>query len=231
MTDVLLAPSGASTRLSPHSLRSSTLAVSPSGYFHHPYTTSTTTIPSPLPSPSSSSVSPSSTFQDLSYPANLSRLYLDSASDQGNRKCGSDFDLSQRDSLLSYKEGEDDEDDEDDEEDDDDSDDDAEENGNGKDSTSNIPPTSNLVSPAADDTLLEVEPSRHVDYLSHAWKEEDIWTSWRYVTARKHVYSNGVRLENASWRTWAKAKHKLGTISPETLNWYVCYCVLHSIPR
>jgi len=73
--------------------------------------------------------------------------------------------------------------------------------------------------PAADDTSVEEEPSRHVDYLSHEWREEDIWASWRYVTTRKNDYSNGVRLENASWRTWAKAKHNLGTISPETLNW------------
>ncbi|KAJ5212744.1 uncharacterized protein N7498_004390 [Penicillium cinerascens] len=73
--------------------------------------------------------------------------------------------------------------------------------------------------PAADDTSVEEEPSRHVDYLSHEWREEDIWASWRYVTSRRSDYSNGVRLENASWRTWAKAKHHLGTISPETLNW------------
>ncbi|BDD59115.1 hypothetical protein MAP00_004354 [Monascus purpureus] len=76
-----------------------------------------------------------------------------------------------------------------------------------------------LNSLAADDTSIEVEPSRHVDYLSHLWKEEDIWASWRYVTARKNVYSNGVRLENASWRTWAKSKHNLGTVSPDSLNW------------
>ncbi|ODM15934.1 hypothetical protein SI65_08775 [Aspergillus cristatus] len=76
-----------------------------------------------------------------------------------------------------------------------------------------------LQTPAADDTSLEEEPSRHVDYLSHDWREEDIWTSWRYMTRRKDVYSNGLRLENASWRTWAKVKFGLGTISPETLNW------------
>lgn len=73
--------------------------------------------------------------------------------------------------------------------------------------------------PSADDTSLEDEPSRHVDYLSHDWREEDIWSSWRYVTSRRNDYSNGVRLENASWRTWAKAKHNLKTISPESLNW------------
>ncbi|KAL2819874.1 hypothetical protein BDW59DRAFT_151232 [Aspergillus cavernicola] len=73
--------------------------------------------------------------------------------------------------------------------------------------------------PAADDSSVEEEPSRHVDYLSHEWREEDIWASWRYVVARREVYENSVRLENASWRTWAKLKSNLGTISPETLNW------------
>lgn len=76
-----------------------------------------------------------------------------------------------------------------------------------------------LQAPSADDSSIEDEPSRHVDYLSHDWKEEDIWSSWRYVTSRKNNYSNGLRLENASWRTWAKAKHNLKTISPESLNW------------
>jgi hypothetical protein len=28
-------------------------------------------------------------------------------------------------------------------------------------------------------------------------------------------------LENASWRTWMKAKNNLKTISPESLNWFV----------
>lgn len=82
--------------------------------------------------------------------------------------------------------------------------------------------------PSADDTSLEDEPSRHVDYLSHDWREEDIWSSWRYVTSRRNDYSNGVRLENASWRTWAKAKHNLKTISPESLNW--CVNSLSSTP-
>jgi Fungal protein of unknown function (DUF1752) len=73
--------------------------------------------------------------------------------------------------------------------------------------------------PVGDDSLIEEQPSRHVDYLSHDWKEEDIWASWRYVTTRRNMYSNSVRLENASWRTWAKLKYKLRTVSPETLNW------------
>lgn len=75
--------------------------------------------------------------------------------------------------------------------------------------------------PAADDSSIEYEPSRHVDYLSHEWREEDVWASWRYVTKHRDTYSNGLRLENASWRTWMKLKQGLGTISPEALNWLV----------
>ncbi|KUL82830.1 hypothetical protein ZTR_09206 [Talaromyces verruculosus] len=76
-----------------------------------------------------------------------------------------------------------------------------------------------LLRTSSDDASIESEPERHVDYLSHDWREEDIWSSWRYVVARRDRYSNGVRLENASWRTWAKSKYGLRTVSPETLNW------------
>lgn len=72
---------------------------------------------------------------------------------------------------------------------------------------------------AGDDTAIENEPTRHVDYLSHNWKEEDIWASWRHIVAKRKAYSNSSRLENASWRTWAKSKYQLKTVSPETLNW------------
>ncbi|KKZ62975.1 hypothetical protein EMCG_02686 [[Emmonsia] crescens] len=72
---------------------------------------------------------------------------------------------------------------------------------------------------AGDDASIEDEPTRHVDYLSHDWKEEDIWSSWRYIVSRRDEYNNGTRLENAAWRTWAKAKHRLGTVTPESLNW------------
>jgi len=71
----------------------------------------------------------------------------------------------------------------------------------------------------ADDTAVKQNPSRHVDYLSHDWREEDIWSSWRHIVSQRKVYGQWSRLENASWRTWAKAKHHLATISPETLNW------------
>lgn len=73
---------------------------------------------------------------------------------------------------------------------------------------------------AGDDTTLRREPTRHVDYLSHNWKEEDIWSSWRHIVAKRRFYSNSPRLENASWRTWTKFKYQLKTVSPDKLNWY-----------
>ncbi|KAK5174402.1 protein phosphatase regulator [Saxophila tyrrhenica] len=71
----------------------------------------------------------------------------------------------------------------------------------------------------ADDTAIKQQPSQHVDYLSHDWREEDIWASWRHIVSQRKVYGQRSRLENASWRTWAKSKYHLRTISPETLNW------------
>lgn len=70
-----------------------------------------------------------------------------------------------------------------------------------------------------DDIAVQQAPTYHVDYLSHNWREEDIWASWKYVTTNRSEYANAARLENASWRTWMKSKNKLRTISPETLNW------------
>ncbi|EWZ27849.1 hypothetical protein FOZG_18433 [Fusarium oxysporum Fo47] len=72
---------------------------------------------------------------------------------------------------------------------------------------------------AEDDTAVSSRPSRQVDYLSHEWKEEDIWSSWRYVVTRRGEFPNSTRLENASWRAWMKAKNKLKAISPESINW------------
>lgn len=98
-------------------------------------------------------------------------------------------------------------------------------------SESFTPPSSSTLSPqnspepeisffiALDDNTIRHEPSRHVDYLSHNWKEEDIWYSWRYMIGKRKYYQNGARLENASWRTWAKAKFNLKTLSPEKLDW------------
>jgi hypothetical protein len=70
-----------------------------------------------------------------------------------------------------------------------------------------------------DDTSVRPAPSQQVDYLSYEWKEEDIWSSWRHIVERRKHYGERSRLENASWRTWAKSQFKLRTVSPETLNW------------
>ncbi|OAV99713.1 hypothetical protein, variant [Puccinia triticina 1-1 BBBD Race 1] len=75
-------------------------------------------------------------------------------------------------------------------------------------------------SPMPDDNDVQTRlPSRCVDYLSHNWDESDVWTSWKAMTRHKNEMANGIRLENASWRTWAKQRSNLKTISPETLNW------------
>ncbi|EXM14521.1 hypothetical protein V3481_018676 [Fusarium oxysporum f. sp. vasinfectum] len=88
-----------------------------------------------------------------------------------------------------------------------------------------------------DDMAVSSRPSHQVDYLSHDWREEDIWSSWRYIVMRRGDLSDSVRLENAVWRTWMKAKYNLTTISPETLNWLKdhditwLYGPLHSVPN
>lgn len=87
--------------------------------------------------------------------------------------------------------------------------------------TTSRPESPTLLEHAEDDTALNHHPTHHVDYLSHDWKEEDIWSSWRYIVSRRNDFTNSSRLENASWRTWMKSKYGLKTISPETLNWYV----------
>ncbi|KAF8553587.1 hypothetical protein OG21DRAFT_1463910 [Imleria badia] len=70
-----------------------------------------------------------------------------------------------------------------------------------------------------DDSAVSDLPHGQVDYLSHEWREEDVWRSWRNMTRLKNEIANGVRLENASWRTWWKQRNGLKTITPETLNW------------
>ena len=79
--------------------------------------------------------------------------------------------------------------------------------------------TPDPVAVSEDDTAVRKEPSHHVDYLSYEWREEDIWSSWRHIVEHRSVYGERSRLENASWRTWAKSQFKLKTVSPETLNW------------
>jgi hypothetical protein len=81
-----------------------------------------------------------------------------------------------------------------------------------------------------DDSSVTTLPTGQVDYLSHEWREEDVWSSWRNMTRQKNTVANGTRLENASWRTWWKQRNKLKTISPETLNWSVFFSLLIFIP-
>ncbi|KAI9847199.1 MAG: hypothetical protein M1837_003063 [Sclerophora amabilis] len=76
-----------------------------------------------------------------------------------------------------------------------------------------------LKKPAEDDTAIQHEPAEHVDYLSHNWKEDELWASWKHVVSRRKSYSNSERLENASWRTWTMSRDRLKTVCPETLNW------------
>lgn len=92
--------------------------------------------------------------------------------------------------------------------------------------TASCPETSEPQQKAGDDTAIRCEPTRHVDYLSHSWKEEDGWASWRHIVAKRKVYNNSPRLENALWRTWAKSKYRLKTVSPEALNWYALIIAL-----
>ena len=82
-----------------------------------------------------------------------------------------------------------------------------------------------------DDSSLVTLPRGQVDYLSHDWQEEDVWRSWRNMTRQKNEITNGIRLENASWRTWWKQRNKLKTVSPETLNWYVLVSQLVYVSR
>jgi len=89
-----------------------------------------------------------------------------------------------------------------------------------------IPPPGSpeTVERAEDDIAVRVEPSRHVDYLSHEWREEDILPSWRHVVSNRKSYTNSRRLENAAWRAWEKTRSNLKTVSAESLNWYVSLC-------
>lgn len=74
---------------------------------------------------------------------------------------------------------------------------------------------------AADDTCAKQNTSRQVDYLNYYWSEEDVCSSWRHVISMKKRFELKARLENASWRAWAKRRNRLPSISPEKINWYV----------
>ncbi len=71
-----------------------------------------------------------------------------------------------------------------------------------------------------DDISLSSNPSRHVDYLSHNWSEEDIWATWKRLQFKRQAPNVAERLVNATWRAWAKVRLNLKTVSPESFNWY-----------
>lgn len=73
---------------------------------------------------------------------------------------------------------------------------------------------------AEDDAAIVPQLTRQVDYLSHDWKEVEIWSSWKYIGSQRPEDKNGIRLENALWRTWMKAKKELKAVQPEEINWY-----------
>jgi hypothetical protein len=81
------------------------------------------------------------------------------------------------------------------------------------------PDSPEIVENTEDDSAVHIAPSRHVDYLSNHWREEDIWASWKYVISKGKTHSNSARLENALWRAWEKSRSNLKTASPLSLNW------------
>ena len=70
-----------------------------------------------------------------------------------------------------------------------------------------------------DDIALRIPTSRNIDYLSHVWEEDEIFSSWRHLMSERGAHCDSMRLENACWRSWAKLKNSLKTTSPESLNW------------
>lgn len=62
-------------------------------------------------------------------------------------------------------------------------------------------------------------PREHVDYLTHKWDVDEISKSWKYVVERRTGVADSIRLENASWRTWAQTKNNLKTLPANLLNW------------
>ncbi|KAH6704309.1 hypothetical protein BKA61DRAFT_703106 [Leptodontidium sp. MPI-SDFR-AT-0119] len=88
----------------------------------------------------------------------------------------------------------------------------------------NCPKPPSLVRPeqaeyTQDDNHIRVQPSLYVDYLSHDWKEEEVWASWKYIVSGKEGNGNSARLRNASWRAWMKSKYRLATVPAENINW------------
>lgn len=73
---------------------------------------------------------------------------------------------------------------------------------------------------AADDSAWPCQYGGNIDYLDYSWEEEHLWWSWKYITSHRRYTAVESRLENAIWRAWAKRKHNLRTVPPNTINWY-----------
>jgi hypothetical protein len=71
---------------------------------------------------------------------------------------------------------------------------------------------------AKDNATLQTKPTRHVDYLSHDWEEDNIWSSWVHIKSNRKTYYDSDRLTNALWRIWMKSKYQLKIASAEGLN-------------
>lgn len=71
-----------------------------------------------------------------------------------------------------------------------------------------------------DDIAIWPHPSRHVDYLSHDWREEEIWATWKHLRSGRKVCNEVERLENASRRAWTKVMLKRKAVDPKTFDWY-----------
>ena len=77
-----------------------------------------------------------------------------------------------------------------------------------------------LGSEREDDAVIVPQLTGQVEYLSYDWKEEEIWPLWKYIRSQQPEDNNGIRLENALWRTWMKAKEDLKVMRPEKIDWY-----------
>lgn len=73
---------------------------------------------------------------------------------------------------------------------------------------------------AIDDCWMVRHPKEQCDYLSHDWKEEEIWRSWRYIVNKRYRFRDSDRLENAVWRTWLKSMEDRKPVDPKLLNWH-----------
>jgi hypothetical protein len=82
-----------------------------------------------------------------------------------------------------------------------------------------MPEDTKVMKRAQDDTVISRQPTRHVDYLSHPWKEEDIWASYQYIRCNRSTLNKTERVENACWRSWAMLRWNLRTVSPDCVCW------------